>query len=208
MLLLVFCVQAEARNLGQLRSRVNWYLNDQSNLMLSSAIKDSIVNVSQEQYCSEFPVFLDTSRQAITVGQRFYSMPSNYAGRIESVHKLGVAFTEIPYVPTDTNLVLEGGVIQFYSVKQTKTTAMLVLYPNPEISGDTVFYFYHATPTLLTADSMECRIADFAEEPVVFLAVSKVWASKSVNVEATFWNQQYLVLGSRITRTKLEEQTK
>ena len=203
--LMVLFVSAEARTLAELRQRVSWYLNDYSDLMVGAAVKDSILNVSQEQYSAEFPVHLDTGRQALTVGTRFYAMPSNFGGQVSSVHKVGPTFVDLKYIPTDSLPQMDKGTVQFYSVKQTKGQATLIIYPRPVIADDTIFYFYHASPTALSHADTECSVVDYAEEPIVLLAVSKLWAMQDMNLQLSSWfYERYLITAGRITRTQVE----
>ena len=203
--LMVLFVSAEARKLSELRQRVSWYLNDYSDLMVGAAVKDSILNVSQEQYSAEFPVHLDTVRQALTAGTRFYAIPSNYAGKVVSVHKVGPTFVDLKYIPTDSLPQMDEGTVQFYSVKHTADSPTLIIYPRPVLGDDTVFYFYHARPVSMDSNAAECGIADYAEEPVVLLAVSKLWAMQDMNLQLSSWfYERYLITAGRITRTQVE----
>lgn len=201
-LLLLMVVPAQALNLGQLRTGLNAYLNDDNNLLLSSARKDSILNASQWEMAGAFHIYVDTVKQALTVGTRIYAMPSTYAGQIVSVHKLDKSLTEVKRVKTDSIPELKLGTVQYYST----VDRFLITHPEPVIGGDTLLIFYGSLPTEIAADGDDCLLQDRYEEALLMLAASKCWLTADLRPDMAelFWRryQQTMALftGRKIQR--------
>lgn len=203
-LLLVLSSGTRADTLAALRERLSVYLNDPSDLMVTSDTKDSFINVSQWEYAGMFPVHVDTATIGVDSGVRFGQLPWDFAGQVLSVHKRDVEFTEVKYIAGDSIPPLTTGVIGFY----TQRSRILVFYPPPEVD-DSVFVFYNALPDTLAAAGDECELLDYLEEPVLLLAASKIWLTADLRQDmADMFYQRFLAEASRLTRTELEVQQK
>lgn len=198
--LLVLVGTAQADNLGQLRTRLNAYIADESDLMLSSARKDSIINVAQQEYAGMYPVYIDTTTIVLDSGQRIDTLNDDFAGVVLSVHKLNKSFTEVKYIPGDSIPALQEGIIEYY----TQRHKMMIFYPPPE-GSDSVMLFHTALPSEMDADSVECTILDYLEEPIVLLAASKCYfyADLQADLIQMFYNH-YIDEATRLMRLEAE----
>jgi hypothetical protein len=200
--LALFPTSASALTRIQLRSRLNnVYLRDASNLMLAAATKDSILNSAQAEYAGMFPVKVDTAHILLDSAERIETLPSNYAGIVLSIHKFNREFTELKYIPGDSVPVADQDVPTYYTLREK----MIVVYP-PPVSEDSVFVFYAAQPTAMSADSTECRLQDWLEEPLLLLAASKCWEAADLRSDqATRFYGMFIEQAERLTRTKVEK---
>ena len=200
--LLLWAVPAQGATLAALRSKLNHYISDSSSIVLPAYVKDSVLNNAMLEYCASYPVVVDTNRQTVAKNTRFYALPSTYGGQVLSVHTMDEAFTELPYMPTDTNVTFQGGLLEYFSTRDN----ILILYPKPPGENDTVFYWYSKIPPVMAGDTSECQVDNHLEEPVMLLAASKCLLMNDLNVALS---QVYAVLyeatAQRLTRRDIEK---
>ncbi|HUT61576.1 MAG TPA: hypothetical protein VNA25_27360 [Phycisphaerae bacterium] len=199
---LLLASSAQAASLGSIRSTVSKYLSDSTNLMLPAYVKDSLINSAMRQYCTEFAVYVDTASIVVVSGTRLYALPATYGGRIISMHKQNSEFTELLEISSDNIPELQGGVLEFFSVRQN----WVILYPRPT-SVDTVFYFYHRKPTdMTTGDTTTCPVLPYLQEPIAYLAAAKGWLMTDLRMDMyAVFLQLYQQTAQRVTRTKTEK---
>jgi len=199
---LLLAGSAQAATLGSIRSKVSKYLSDSTNLMLPTYVKDSLINSAMRQYCTEYPVNVDTASIVVSTGVRLYALPATYGGRIVSMHKQNMEFTELIEISSDNIPEMQAGVLEYYSVRQN----WVVLFPRPT-GADTVFYFYHRKPTdMTTGDTTTCPILGYMQEPIEYLAAAKGWLMTDLRMDMyQIFYQLYQQTAQRVTRTKVEK---
>lgn len=192
---------AEPDTLAQLRSRVNKYFQDSSNVVYDTTLKNEVINNALEEYTRSFAVDVDTFRQAVDSGVRMYALPDSAGELVVSVHKDDDVFSEIKQIPSDSVPAMEDGVLQFFSV----SGRYLVLYPRP-IMPDTVIYFYNRISPIMDSSSVECELQNSLEEPIVLLAASKLWQMGDLRLDlASYYYQLYEHTAARLTHTYVEK---
>lgn len=188
---------AEPDTLAQLRSRLNHYFQDSSNVVYDTTLKNQTLNDAMEEYTRTFAVDIDTFRQAVDSGVRMYALPDSSGEIIVSVHKDDDAFSELMQIPSDSIPAMEDGILQFYSV----SGRYLVLYPRP-IMPDTIIYFYNRIAPIMDSSSVECELQNSLEEPIVLLAASKLWQMNDLRLDlAAYFYQLYEHTAARVTHT-------